>query len=716
MTRQDLAGLRQVQFEQKQELKLTAESVYQQVRASEKDTLLAWDTVAKRQAQEKATLQDFIHELEVKLATEKELRQGQISDLDRTITVERQAWAGERQKLELHIEDLVRQTHATDDLLETANREKVRLESQLVAAETDLKAKEQQIIELKRQVRESDDALGCAVRGNEHLREQIEEQMQRYQEMNAKDLAAANAQFEERLKSAKAKADGEMQQLTRHLRQVEEQHSNKAAELEKVKQQADATEMERASTARDMSMWKNQYTTATEMRQELERELAETRQEWSKEKLRLQEALDDHGQARQLLEADLKVTTEQFHEYKRQAQQRETDYSTRVHAFEETLRQREGQLSEYMNSLVDQQEMSQRVKQELTAEQTRSAEVKSRLEAELEQRTAEKNDIARRLEHTIVTERRELGEAKEQYDRWREAHVYSLKQVQDEAAVKVSALEKEKSMIEDRLRTELLEEKQKVETTKRKMEALETDLTASHKQLHATQQESATSRSQAEKLDRELHAVREKAAAEAKSLTHALSDARLVEKRLASELKEELQAREREENRHKKDLDELKSASASQVMDIDQKFRGMKAEYESTLMLTESRYREAVTREKSKLDTISGENDQLRKIISSGEYRAPAIGTLTSTLEGHLSRFSSKVDDVRAELGASRPLDRTTPSVRSASPGAGLLTSPSRELGASRSALGLSGPSPLPYTPNKSSTGAAMRYGSLDRR
>jgi len=123
-----------------------------------------------------------------------------------------------------------------------------------------------------------------------------------------------------------------------------------------------------------------------------------------------------------------------------------------------------------------------------------------------------------------------------------------------------------------------------------------------------------------------------------------------------------------------------------------------------------------VTREKSKLDTISSENDQLRKIISSGEYRAPAIGTLTSTLEGHLSRFSSKVDDVRAELGASRPLDRTTPSVRSASPGAGLLTSPSRELGASRSALGLSGPSPLPYTPNKSSTGAAMRYGSLDRR
>merc|ERR1719247_3876849 len=151
------------------------------------------------------------------------------------------------------------------------------------------------------------------------------------------------------------------------------------------------------------------------------------------------------------------------------------------------------------------------------------------------------------------------------------------------------------------------------------------------------QQETNQSRSQIEKYEREMQILREKAAHDAKSLTHALSDARLVEKRLASELK--------------KDLDELKSASATQVMDIDQKFRGMKAEYESTLMLTESRYREAVTREKSKLDTISSENDQLRKIISSGEYRAPAIGTLTSTLEGHLSRFHSKVDDVRAELG-----------------------------------------------------------------
>merc|ERR1719359_887633 len=222
-------------------------------------------------------------------------------------------------------------------------------------------------------------------------------------------------------------------------------------------------------------------------------------------------------------------------------------------------------------------------------------------------------------------------------------------------------------MIEDRLRAELQEERQKAETMKRKTDALEQDLNASHKSLHKTTSDLNASRMQVEKGERELQSIREKSAQDAKSLTHALSDARLVEKRLASELKEEIQTREREEARHRKDMDDIKSTSANQVMDIDQKFRGMKAEYESTLMLTESRYREAVQREKTKLDTISGENDQLRKIISSGEYRAPGIGTLTSTMEGHLSRFHSKVDDLRQELG-SRSLDRTSAVPQSPSP------------------------------------------------
>merc|ERR1719408_690196 len=132
----------------------------------------------------------------------------------------------------------------------------------MVQTEAEVAAKEQMIQDMRRQIRESDDALGCAVRGNEHLREQMEEQMQRYQEMNAKDLQQAQASYEEKARAEKQKKEAEIAALQRHLRQVEEQHSNKAAEVERVKQNYDAMEMEKNSTARDLEMWRKQYNAA----------------------------------------------------------------------------------------------------------------------------------------------------------------------------------------------------------------------------------------------------------------------------------------------------------------------------------------------------------------------------------------------------------------------------------------------------------------------
>merc|ERR1712216_796582 len=159
------------------------------------------------------------------------------------------------------------------------------------------------------------------------------------------------------------------------------------------------------------------------------------------------------------------------------------------------------------------------------------------------------------------------------------------------------------------------------------------------------------------------------------ALNHQLSDARLAEKRIASEVK---------------------------------------AEYESTLNMTESRYRDAVNREKSKLDTITSENDQLRKIISSNDYRSPGIGTLTSTVEGHLSRFTSKVDELRQDLSA--PRVSATP--RSQSPVGGFGVSPGREMPllsttSSAARLGASTGVYGAYSPAKSSVGASTRLGGL---
>merc|ERR1719424_2477413 len=118
--------------------------------------------------------------------------------------------------------------------------------------------------------------------------------------------------------------------------------------------------MERASTARDMEMWKKQYQSAVDTRQELERETCDLRQEFSKEKLRLSEQIDDVGQSKNALEADLKIQAEQFHGYKLHNQQRETDLTTRVHQYEDAVRQRDNELLKFNQDLVETQEQLNR--------------------------------------------------------------------------------------------------------------------------------------------------------------------------------------------------------------------------------------------------------------------------------------------------------------------------------------------------------------------
>ena len=65
----------------------------------------------------------------------------------------------------------------------------IRLESQQLEIDAEVKAKESAVVELRKQIRESDDALAAAVSGNEHLRLQMKEQRQRFQEMNEAELA-----------------------------------------------------------------------------------------------------------------------------------------------------------------------------------------------------------------------------------------------------------------------------------------------------------------------------------------------------------------------------------------------------------------------------------------------------------------------------------------------------------------------------------------------
>ena len=52
------------------------------------------------------------------------------------------------------------------------------------------------MIGLRRQIRESNDALGAAVSGNEHLRQQMREQKERFEKMNEAELTICRQAYE----------------------------------------------------------------------------------------------------------------------------------------------------------------------------------------------------------------------------------------------------------------------------------------------------------------------------------------------------------------------------------------------------------------------------------------------------------------------------------------------------------------------------------------
>ena len=95
--------------------------------------------------------------------------------LERAVLAEREFWQEERKQLEERIEDLARQKNQDDADLDREKRNVMRLEAVFAELDAEVKAKQQNLMDLRRQIRESNDALGAAVSGNEHLRQQMRE-------------------------------------------------------------------------------------------------------------------------------------------------------------------------------------------------------------------------------------------------------------------------------------------------------------------------------------------------------------------------------------------------------------------------------------------------------------------------------------------------------------------------------------------------------------
>lgn len=438
--------------ELKQESIAKCDGVKHSIEAAYQNILNHCAMELKKHAAEKAHLNDYIHQLEIKLVTEKEQRHAEVSAmgqkyvqtssekddlrehrdnelsrlsaqveaLERGLNADIEAYQAERQQLQEHISDLVRQKNKVEELLDSKKHDQVGFESKAQAIEAEKRIAEEKVAELRRNLRESDDALAMAVNSNEHFKAQMEEQRQRYIDMNQRGQGLLRAEYEDKIMAVRDRTNGDLAHVQQQIREVDEALQVKCSEHEKHSHHVKALEQDLANHRRDVAMWKSQYETATKQRHEVEREQRESKSEFAKDKLALQEQIKVLQTKNEELQQDLDVTSQQFAEYKKETVIRDSELTSTATTLRSALKDAEAEHDDNKKKLTEAAEQMHRVRQDVDNNRARVAESQANLERDLEAKVKEMLAEKRRLDSAVEEARKDAAEARTQYERWRD--------------------------------------------------------------------------------------------------------------------------------------------------------------------------------------------------------------------------------------------------------------------------------------------------------
>eukprot|EP00392_Amoebophrya_sp_AT5.2_P010421 g10481.t1 len=363
-------------------------------------------------------------DLQARMDREVSMLSAQKQGLGRTVKAELNLYESELKKLKTTITDCHKAKGELEKQLDDAKREVFRLQSVYGSVETEVQCKETVVSDLRKQLREADDALSAAVAGNEHLRCQMEEQRLRFVDMNEGELARLRNSYEEKVQKLKEQQQNETQLLEFQIKSLEEVLSEKEAQRDRLMKMTDQLQGECGALERDVAVWKGTFDQGVRNRHELEREYALCRQEWARQKLTVIETTETNDSKRQTLETELKFLTDSYVDYKRQAATKETELQGRINSFEDVLKTTKAHQMEAQASLRDVLDAIAKTKQDASLQLQISTETCCQLERDLEQKKLE-------------------------YEKWREQHAVALRQVSEESSAKIQALEDEKRRREE---------------------------------------------------------------------------------------------------------------------------------------------------------------------------------------------------------------------------------------------------------------------------
>eukprot|EP00927_Polykrikos_kofoidii_P013273 TRINITY_DN15786_c0_g1_i1.p1 TRINITY_DN15786_c0_g1~~TRINITY_DN15786_c0_g1_i1.p1 ORF type:complete len:1478 (+),score=300.18 TRINITY_DN15786_c0_g1_i1:138-4571(+) len=671
----------------------------------------------KRQLEMQMCSSDLVRDLEVRIATEREMHTNEVTSWSHRhalLSAERddlqarlardvgqlsaKVQASERAREEERasmLEERSHQQRRAEELAHHAGTHEVasgQLREHLAREEAARGTLEQErqdnqamITDLKRQIRESVDALASAELSNSNLREQLEEQRRRLTDQADRELTTHRERTEDRISRICEQNQADLSRERERNRQFEEQVALIENQLTDVRSKADGHSEDATSLRRALEQHREEINDHHIARKATESHLGATKAELAEERARLQAQVDSLEIHRRQLDSEVQSQQARLYDETRCHAEHHAKHERLCGALETSVQERQVRIEEGELRLLEVRQAVAEVTAEANVHKQRAAALQASLERTTQEAFEERRileDERRRLEDAITNHVKTASESQEQYERWCESHINSLRQVQDESMARVTALDSDKEVC----RTELLDRENRLVETQTRLDAAEQDLSRIRYLLNESQTTVNHVRQEKLREENDHAAAREQLQQELKQVSSALENALRIEVTLTQKI-EETSVRQREERfKLESQIEDTKRTSDANVNEREQRLERMRAEYDSRINSAETRYASEMERERLRSEAVARENDQLRKFLADQrKSSAHGMTSLQTQLESHIMRLQQHTNELRGDLGRTTVPTSSSPRPRPAShspsrySGQGIVLSPSSQ-------------------------------------
>jgi len=677
-------NIRTQQSQLKNEVQNFSGTVGMNLKKLERELLDRIASTSKHLQHEQSKLRDVEHNLQVKLRAEKEVReneteawrtrhktlaaeledlisrrdreasdiQGKIEATNSTRDAEVKAMHRDRTALHEKIETLVKDVALLEAMTQTARRRSLQLEAHLAQAEGERDRLQATAETLRQQIRESDEALGEAVRSNEALREQMEVQRLDSQSANERDLKTCREMFEKRLEVTAQGYVSEQQELAKRIKSYEESLGLKAGELQACRESLAEKTRQRDALQRDAQMWKAQHELAAKMKADVDREYQQFRQDCLGGELRrLQEQHDELSTKKAELEMRRAAVIEDAQETQQTVKAREEANGQRAKAITDQERVTSHEIQRTKSSLLEAEAGLANAKAEAANVAQQLEERRESLQQELTRLVADQEVEKRELERKIQAERLNCEGLRDSFEKLRNEHSYSYKAAFEGPVHQISALEGAIGEIQRSSDAELSGLRQKSEKLRLRVEELEGELGRVQAKLAGTEQEVQEGTSRVNLAKANHRAAKEALERE----RHLKSDELQQVQRAITQKSEQLKVlnRQGEDQRRRmlREIEDAKATKAKQLAEADSRLQALRSEYSMAIEDKDEHRAAATAGSRDRIDGLARENEHLRRFVSDHSHAATHIQDVGSQMQRTLASMEDRAAELRRELG-----------------------------------------------------------------